>query len=264
MSFRTLALAMAVAGSVWFQFAQDSSAAAFAQRSFDVVDNRPARSILIIGNSRTYFNDMPAMLREIADSAGDPAKFQVETSAFGGASFESLWFDHRTKRLLGAGWDDVVMQAESRAQWREELNDSFLTYGSKLAEASRLTNGRPRLVVNWAYDPPLYQGDSGGVVRANHLELIKSMHSRLGSEADMTTVKLAGLWETVRGRHPSIKLTTDGNHPTIAGSYLFALALYANLSNGSVGEVTYAPDEIDPKAAEALRSAVDAYPSLIG
>lgn len=264
MSFRTLALALAVAGAAWFNFGQDSSATAFAQRSYDFADSRPTRSILIIGNSRTYFNNMPSMLREIADSAGSPAKFQVETSAKAGASFESLWADDRTKRLLGAGWDDIILQGESRAQSTEDSNKSFLAYGAKLAEASRLTQGRPRLVVNWAYDPSLYEGDIDGAGRANHLELIKSMHARLGSEADMATVRLAGLWEAVRQSHPSIKLTTDGNHPTVAGSYLFALALYANLSNSSVGGVTYAPNEIDPKDAKALRSAVDTYPLLIG
>lgn len=264
MPFRTFALALAVAGSLWFNFGQDRSAAAFAQRSYDLVDSRPARSILIVGNSRTYFNDMPSMLREIADSAGNPAKFQVETSAKAGASFESLWSDGRTKRLLDTGWDDVILQGESRAQSTEDLNKSFLAFGAKLADASQLTQGRPRLVVNWAYDPSLYEGDIDGAGRANHLELIKSMHARLGSEADMATVKLAGLWEVVRQSHPSIKLTTDGNHPTVAGSYLYALALYANLSNGSVGGVTYAPDQIDPEDAARLRSAVDTYSPLIG
>jgi hypothetical protein len=260
MRFQLPALALASAFILWFNVGQDSSAAAFAQRSYDLADSRPARSILIIGNSRTYYNSMPAMLRKIADSTKSPTKFEIETSAKPGASFETLWHDSRTTRLLGAGWDDVILQGESRAQSSEELNASFLTYGAKLAQVAKLNQGHPRLVVNWDYDPSLYEGDSDGEGRASHLELVKSMHARLGSEADMGRVNVAGLWESVRRSHPSIKLTTDGNHPTVAGSYLFALALYANLSSSPVSGVTYAPDGLAPEDAEALRRAVDSFP----
>lgn len=262
MRFRVPVLALALAFFLWFNFGQDSSAAAFAQRSYDSVDGRPARSILIVGNSRTYYNGMPSMLREIADSAGSPTKFQIESSAKPGASFESLWSDERTRRLLQSGWDDVILQGESRGQSSEELEASFLSYGAKLAGIARAGGGRPRLVVNWAYDPILYQGDEEA--RAAHLADIKESHARLGNEAGMQLVRVAGLWESVRHSHPSIKLTTDGNHPTLAGSYLFALALYAHLANGPVGGVTYVPDGLDQAEAKALRSAVDAYPLLTG
>lgn len=260
MRFRISALALTVAAIAWFNLFQDSSAAATAQRAADLLDGRPARSILIIGNSRTFHNDMPSMLRDIADSASSPTKFQIEVSAKAGASFESLWQDGRTRRLLGTMWDDVILQGESRAQSTEELNDSFLKFGAQLGRIAKVRQGRPRLVVNWAYDPALYEGDADGTGRASHLDQIKSMHAKLGNEAGMDRVNLAGLWESVRRSHPSIKLTVDGNHPTIAGSYLFALALYAHLSNGPVAQVSYVPEGVDPADAQVLRDAVDAFP----
>jgi len=266
MSFRMLALALASAFVLWFSVGQDGSAAALAQRSSDLIDSRPARSILIIGNSRTYYNDMPAMLRKIADSAGRPTKFQIETSAKPGFAFENHWSDGRTKRLLGAGWDDVILQGASGEQTSDELERGFLTYGAKLAAIAKLNSGRPRLVVNWAYDPALYNDDSyvaDGTIRENHLERIKAAHARLSADADMAKINLAGLWESVRRTYPSIKLTVDGNHPTRAGSYLYGLALYAHLSNGPVSEVTYLPDGLDPKDARVLRDAVDAFPLLV-
>lgn len=205
------ALALAVAVIVWFNQFQDSSAAATAQRAADLFDGRPVRSILIIGNSRTFYNGMPSMLREIADSANSPAKFQVESSAFPGARFEDHWANERSKRLLAAGWDDIVLQSESRAQSTEEMNASFHTYGAKLAGIARLNQGRPRLVVNWAYDPSEYEGDTDGAYRDQHIERIKWNHTRLASENNLATIRLAGLWESVRRSHPSIRLTSDGN-----------------------------------------------------
>lgn len=257
---RALALALVLAGLLWFNFAQDSSSAAFAQRTYDLIDPRPARSILIIGNSRTYYNSMPQMLRRIADSAGSPTKFQIETNSKPGFTFEMHWADERTKKLLGAGWDDVILQGASGELWDERAKQSFLTHGKKLVGITKVNGGRPRLVVNWAYDPSLYQGNSGG--RVAHLGWITSGHAELASETDISRINLAGLWEAVRRSYPSIKLTTDGNHPTPAGSYLYALALYAHLSVGPVAHVTYAPDGLDPKEAEALRNAVDSFPLL--
>lgn len=258
MSSRAWALAFVLAGLLWFGFVHGSS---FAQRTYDLADPRPVRSILIIGNSRTYFNNMPGMLRRIADSAGSPTKFQIETNAKPGYTLKMHWADERTKRLLVAGWDDVILQGASAEQTDESATQSFLAHGRNLAGIAKVNSGRPRLVVNWVYDPSQYEGTSGN--RFRHLEKIKAAHAELAAETDMSRVNLAGLWEMVRQGH-SIRLTTDGNHPTVAGSYLYALALYAHLSMGPVAHVTYVPDGLDPKDAEALRNAVDRFPLLYG
>lgn len=260
---RMTAFGLSLALLTWFSFGQDGSAAALSQRAADIVDGRPARTILIVGNSRTYFHHMPSMLREIADSAGSPAKYQVETSALPAYDFEKHWSDGRTRRLLGAGWDDVVLQGASGEQWNPRLEENFVDYGTKLAGLAKLNSGRPRLVVNWAYDPSIYEREFKGMgseAREYHLEHIKAAHARLGSEANLSRINMAGLWESVRRSQPSIRLTMDGNHPTVAGSYLYALAIYANLSNGQVATVTYVPDGLEPESAKALRDAVDAFP----
>jgi hypothetical protein len=74
---------------------------------------------------------------------------------------------------------------------------------------------------------------------------------------------LASLWEAVRLAHPEIKLTGDGNHPTVAGTYLYALAVYRQLTEGQVTKVSYVPEGLDPKEARELRQAVDSYPLLV-
>lgn len=265
MNWRTWVLALILAAAAWFNFGQDRSAAAMTQQAADIVDGRPARSILIVGNSRTYFNDMPAMLREIADSAGSPTKFQIETSAYGGATFKTHWEKARTRNLLGIGWDDVILQPESGAQACQDCNEDFLLYGPKLAAAAKIWQGRPRLVVGWAYDPkkyaePYFHDDGYG--RADHLALIRTMHARLASDADLKRINVSGPWEEIRLSHPSIRLTSDGNHPTVAGTYLYALAVYTHLSSGSIAGVTYVPDGVTHEDAKALRAAVDALPLL--
>lgn len=260
---RTGLLALLLGSLLWFNFGQQGSAAAMLQRSADLLDDRPARSILIVGNSRTFYNDMPSMLREIADSAGDPAKFQIESSAYPAATFKTHWNKKRTRQLLAAGWDDVILQPESGAQTWQQGNDEFHEYGPKLAGEAILTSGRPRLIVGWPYDANAYQEPAyveAGFGRSEHLELLRENHARLASSANLDRINVAGSWERARLSNPSIKLTSDGNHPTVAGTYLYALAVYAQLTNGPVAGVAYVPAGLSENDAKALRDAVDSAP----
>jgi hypothetical protein len=243
----------------WF-FAQDSSAFALSQRAADLVEQRPIRTVLIVGNSRTFFNDMPAMLRHLANSPESPVELEVETSTAPGATFESHSRKSRTTSLLGDGWDEIILQGESASQSDPQQGESFYTYGQKLAEVAKVHEGRPTLLVNWPYDPELFKGYAYD--RSEHLDYLRSVNSRLATAANLDRLNLAGLWESVRLANPSLKLTSDGNHPTSAGSYLYALAVYKYATGASVEQLSYLPKGMDPETAQMLRETVDSYANL--
>jgi hypothetical protein len=250
-------LALLLCGLGWFQFGQPLSAGALLTRTGDVFDGRPARAILILGNSRTFFHDMPGMVRAMADSAHDPQKLEIVLDAPAGGSFEVLWNDGATQRLLKQRWDDVVLQGESRAQSSEELAQSFQTYGAKLIDAAHPASGHPRLVVNWAYASRLWDdGDPDGSEREDLKREIRTSTAALGERTGAHLVDVAAVWSAVERDHPAITLTEDGNHPSLAGSYLFALVLYGDLSGRDVGSVTYAPSGLDPSVVAELRQEV--------
>lgn len=252
-------LAVLLTALAWFQFAQNRSFAELQNRVEGYFDKRPAREILIIGNSRTYYHDMPGMLRDIAESAGSPFRIQTTLRAFGGASFESLWDDSETQSLLGETWDDAIFQGESRGQFSVDQNSSFVTYGEKLLDATKLRSGKPRLVINWAYDPNFYQNDTDGRGRAAHIAFIRESHKTVAQHNGARLINMSGLWEYVRATHPKIGLTEDGNHPTLAGSYLFALFLYADLPESDLAKVGYMPEGLPAEDAQALLEAVKQY-----
>jgi hypothetical protein len=103
----SICLTLLLCGLGWFQFGQPLTARALLIRAEDTVDSRPARAILILGNSRTSFHDMPDMVRAMADSAHDPQKLEITLDAPGGGSFEILWNDGATQRLLKQRWVTV-------------------------------------------------------------------------------------------------------------------------------------------------------------
>ena len=76
---RTGLLALLLGSLLWFNFGQQSSAAAIMQRSADLLDDRPARSILIVGNSRTIYNDIGRLL--IGVNVVGPAHDQSRAAA---------------------------------------------------------------------------------------------------------------------------------------------------------------------------------------
>jgi hypothetical protein len=257
---RTLLLTMLVAGLGWFEFGQPLPAKALVRQAEDAFDRRPARHVLILGNSRTFYHDMPDMVRAMADSAKEPQKFEIALDAPPGASFEILWNDPATQGLLKSRWDDIILQPESRAESSPDLTASFETYGAKLIEASHVTSGSPRLVVNWTYGPASWDdGDPDGSGRAAQFAAIQSDTKSLGDRAGATLVNVGKLWLAITADHPGIVLTEDGNHPTLAGSYLFALILYADLTRHDVAGVTYVPTGLEPKAAATLKQVVSDY-----
>lgn len=257
---RPFALLVLLAGCLWFEFAQPLTAKALVRRAEDAFDSRPARRILILGNSRTFFHDMPGMVRALADAAGDQQKLQITLDAPSGASFETLWNDRVTQGLLGERWDDVILQPESRAESSDELKQSFQTYGARLIKAAQLTSGKPELIVNWNYEARLFEGgDPDGSGRAALYADIQSGTAALADRAGARLINLGQLWGEVARSHPEIALTEDGNHPTLAGSYLFALLLYADLSGKDVGTIAYVPDGLDGHIATILKETVHDY-----
>ena len=104
--------------------------------------------ILMLGNSFTYFHDMPKMLQAIMGE-------EVVSRTKGGA-FLSEQLDESTE--LGAGtmkllaeekWDYVVMQEQSKAPIfaREAFHESV----KQLCKLARNAGAKPLLYASWAY-----------------------------------------------------------------------------------------------------------------
>jgi hypothetical protein len=251
-------LVICIVGLSWFQFGQPRGFEELEQRFADNFDSRPARQILLLGNSRTYCNHMPQMLREIADSAGSPQKYEITQQVPAGSSLELLWDNAYTQLLLQQTWDDAIVQAESRAFSSPSLTESFKTYGPKLLSAIKLHSGRPDLVVNWSYDPtaayPFTESQ-----RDTYQNEINIGHEFIAKKSSAHQIKLSTVWNDVRRNHPEIAMTSDGNHPTLAGSYLYALLLYGDLSYGEIAKVTFVPSGLSPQTATVMKDAIARY-----
>jgi lysophospholipase L1-like esterase len=128
-------------------------------------------------------------------------------------------------------------------------------YGEALAAMIKAGRARPLLLVNWTYDAALYANPE--VERPAHTADIRAAHDRLAAIANLREIRVSQVWERVRRDHPEIQLTEDGNHPSVAGSYLVALAVYASISRRSVAGATYVPAGLSEADAASIRRIVE-------
>jgi hypothetical protein len=221
----------------------------------DRFDKRPVRPMLFIGNSRMYYNDMPAMLRKIADSAHAKERFDIVMRALPAGTLQLSWNDAETRRLLKQPWRDVIVQAESNAQSSDQATAQFFDYGERLIGEARGAGGTPALIVNWVYGEDLFKGRQPGM-RSWYYGRIQSDYARLAGTTGARLVNVAQVWERVHSAAPALPLYLDGNHPTLQGSYLSALTLYAHLSATDASDVSYVPHGMSAAEAAIIRRAV--------
>lgn len=249
-------LVAALAALSWFQFVNTASARELARAVADLFDSRPAQDVLFVGNSRMFENDMPAMVRAIADSAGAPVKYRVRMWARPGASFT----DHRANRslraLLDQSWDRVVLQAESGAHKTPETRAAFIEHGRRLVARAAAAGSPASLIVNWEYGERGYRGWPPEL-RAGYHDAIQADYRALARASGARLINVGEVWKAVGAARPDLALTTDGNHPTAIGTYLVALVTYAHLSGGGIEAVTHVPRGVSGADAAAIRRLVE-------
>ena len=191
---------------------------------------------LFIGNSYTYYNNMPAIINSLANAGGDTL---VHTSSTpGGAQLIHQVSNATTLNAIRQGnWDFVIIQEQSQkpsfspAQvaadvlpYATQLNDSITAHNPCAETVFFMTWGRKNGdQTNCATYPPLctYTG-----MQAR----LRSSYLLMADENQGICTPVGAAWQVVRDSFPLIELyNADESHPSYAGSYLAACTFYASL-----------------------------------
>lgn len=178
--------------------------------------------ILFVGNSLTYYNDLPGMVKALADSAGITG-VQTAQIAKPDYALEDHWIDGQARRVIEAGgWTHVVMQQgpssvlANRAHLRQ--------WAATFADLIRTKGGVPAMFSVW---PAL---DNFSTFEAS----IESY--RLAAEDINGLFLPAGeAWRAGWRRDSDLLLYgPDTFHPSVEGSYLAALTIFGGIFDRSV------------------------------
>ncbi len=179
------------------------------------------RRILFVGNSLTYVNDLPGMLQALADSAGGD-RLAVETVAGPNFALVDHWREGTAMREIAeGGWELVVLQQGPSSV--EVNRDSLRLFTTRFAAEIAKVNARPALYSVW---PTLArQQDFPRAIESNALA---------ASDVNGVLLPVASAWLAAWQRDADVELYgPDGFHPTITGTYLAAVVMYAKIFNRS-------------------------------
>lgn len=178
--------------------------------------------VLFIGNSHTYYNDMPQIFKNICDEKGKDV--EVAMQAFGGKTY-GWHFGQLTElrfALLHGGFDYIVMQqaAHSPCPSKEET----LADAEKIINLARKCGVTPIQTMPWAEkrDP-------------DHQKGMYDIYNTLSEKFGVKLAYAGNVFEDVFYNHPDIDMYwRDGEHASPYGSYTIAMAVYAAIFGESV------------------------------
>ena len=200
--------------------------------------------VLFIGNSYTYYNDLPAMLEGFVQALAPGKRLQTSSVLMGGATLESHWKRGQARTLIRDGsWNYVVLQEQSllgglRINGVAHMNDPaerFLPYGRLFAQEVKAAGARPVFYMTWSRkaDMPAQ-------------EVLTHAYASLAREQQGVLSPVGLAWQRVRRERPELELyVEDGHHPAPAGTYLAACVLFTSLFHqpclGAPSTLTGAP-----------------------
>ena len=182
----------------------------------------PARfhRVLFVGNSLTYFNDLPGTLAALARTTGDGIVVASVTRP-GYALIDHLvppTASGALDSIRGARWDHVVLQQGPTS--REIDRDSLVLVTRQLAPAIRAAGARPALYMVW----PTVRDSA-------NFDRIHESFRRAACAVDGDLWPAGDAWRAVRRADPSVALYgADQFHPAPLGTYLAALVMYEHVT----------------------------------
>ena len=223
--------------------------------------SQQTKEVLFVGNSYTYGNNLPDLIKQIALSFGDTLIYDSSTP--GGATFNLHTTNTQTiNKINQQEWDYVVLQAQSQEPSfspSQVANDTY-PYAQQLVNliAANDSCTEPIFFMTWGrkygdqqncqFYPPIctYNGMQQRL-RESYLEMTFTNNA--------TCAPVGMAWKKSIELDSTLNLfASDNSHPSIYGSYLSACTFYSTIFKKSCIGSTYWPNGIDSITALSLQT----------
>lgn len=220
-------------------------------------------NILFIGNSFTYYNDMPAVFESMAQMSQIDAS--VKSVTFGGYYLhQHIQPGSEARKMLETNkWDYVVIQEQSINPLTDYAD--FRSSADTLASLARECGAEVVLYQTWAYENGSAKIKDTGLSYSKMNSELKKAYMRAAKSCGAKRAPVGSAFYRVFKKHPGIALydSRDGYHPSAAGSYLAACVIFYSIF-GFKRKIKFTAS-LEPETAALLqKSAVYAVKSLHG
>lgn len=217
--------------------------------------------MLFIGNSYTGYNSLPTMVENVATSAG--YSFSNSNLTPGGATLYQHSQNTSTyNQMASKNWDYVVIQAQSQEPSfpNNQVATQTLPYADQLVDSIRsiVPCAQPTFFRTWGrengdqwncpYFPPLctYEGMDS---------LLHLRYRMMADSNDAYLSPVGSVWKYIRDTDSTIALyTSDGSHPSLAGSYVAACTFFTVFTRSNPMNITFDAN-LDTAVASTIREA---------
>lgn len=184
------------------------------------VSQKDTLNVLFVGNSYTYYSDLPKMVSELSKSTSTYLKTAV--SAVGGARLKYHYNQGhglKTKNLIKNGSFDIVVLQEQSMGTLTNKNE-FLLYSKKLSAYIKEHEAKPYFFATWSRE------------KTPHTQKTITKAYKEAASINKGEVVLVGeVWAKALKTNPQLDLyTKDGSHPTLLGTFLTACVFVKSIT----------------------------------
>ena len=225
------------------------------------VFSQQTKEVLFVGNSYTFYNDLPNMVKQIALSFGDTLNYDQNTP--GGATLQMHSTNTQTlSKISQQQWDNIIIQCQSQEPSfsPSQVSNDVFPYAQILIDSieSNSVCTEPIFFMTWGRK----HGDLQNCQSYPPICTYTGMQERLReSYLDMTfnhnaTCSPVGMsWKESIVQDSALNLySPDNSHPNIYGSYLAACTFYATIFKKSPIGSTYMPIGISHATSVSLQT----------
>ena len=198
-------------------------------------------SVLFVGNSLTYYNDLPGMFRQLGrDNSSD---LHVESYTRAGTPLRKLVYQQALKTLVQSRqWDVLVLQSDDIAAFPDMYNIEVRTL-EQVKSWLPAQNASTTLVYQMAWgvkNGPRIRELDGQVVHYPFETYVQKIGEGVDYLSETVGCEIAPVgWAwlaaiTEDDVWQDRLFADDGAHPALAGSYLNACVIYSTLFHCSV------------------------------
>jgi hypothetical protein len=220
--------------------------------------SRQPKEVLFIGNSLTYYHDMPAMLQEMLREKHSTINIHQSTEP-GVSLNDHLTSEKTRKKLNSQSWDFVVLQEGTvRALIPEVMQYQLRPTVIKLDSIIRVKGGRTILYESYPVSkyPAKYCYPSFMISNTliekdycsvelhssdQEFKIIQNSFSELSNSINGDIAFVGTCFESCKRKFPELMLfeSKEDTHPSKLGSYLIACVFFRVLTGESVNGISY-------------------------
>ncbi|MDT0553805.1 hypothetical protein [Urechidicola vernalis] len=183
--------------------------------------------ILFIGNSYTYYNSSPELLKSMVKEKFPNHEIEVKLVSQGGMTLKRHWEEGSAlETLKSKDWDYVVLQEQSKLGMGLIIDndiyfgdtDNFYEYARKFNTEIKKRGAQTVFFMTWSTKN-----------KPNEQVILTHAYNQIASELDAILAPVGLVWDKLRVNNSLSLYDPDGSHPSEYGSFIVASTIFSTI-----------------------------------